>query len=712
MFKQEVKGQLAKLLATEDLIVEHKKVETAQFNVHTRVLTLPKWDKASDNVYDMLVGHEVGHALYTPDLDWWEERNIHPNFVNIVEDVRVEKLMKRKYPGIAKTFYRGYNELNSNDFFEVDGKDINSLNLADRANLHFKIGAFTNIFFSTPEKEIINLIANAETFTDTLSAAEALYNFCKQELENKQKEEIESNSGMDFQGGGNSSSDGSDYSESTIDESDTNASVEDGSSSDDNNTGVAAGSTPVKEAKEEEPQVETADSLAEALKDLTDTKDTRDTVYFELPKVNLKNIIVSNKEIHDNCEQYWTNYVNESRRDYEDIFGEIDSEFINFKRSAQKEVNYLVKEFECKKSAGAYARATTAKTGILDTTKLHTYKYNEDLFKKVTILPDGKNHGLIFILDWSGSMASVLQDTIKQLYNLIWFCKKVQIPFEVYAFTNEYPHSEVDEDGKRSLSYKPESGLAAIREWFSLMNLFTHKTNAGDLEKQMIHIWRIACSCSHSFYTPFDTPVGMNLSGTPLNEALVCLHQILPQFKTENNIDKVQCVVLTDGEAYPLSYHRTVNRPWEEEPYLGEANIPYNSFLRNRKTGSTYSVNGSYNTFTEIMLRDLRESFPQTNFIGIRILASRDAGSFIRHYTPYEKVPSVMRNWKKNKSFVLKDAGYHSYFGLSSSALDNDTEFEVNEDATKAQIRSAFKKSLSSKKMNKKVLGEFIELVA
>ena len=61
--KHEIKSQLAKLLATEDLIVEHKNVDTAQFNVHTRVLILPQWDRASNNVYDMLVGHEVGHHV-------------------------------------------------------------------------------------------------------------------------------------------------------------------------------------------------------------------------------------------------------------------------------------------------------------------------------------------------------------------------------------------------------------------------------------------------------------------------------------------------------------------------------------------------------------------------------------------------------------------------------------------------------------------------
>ena len=54
--KHEIKSQLAKLLATEDLVVEHKQVETASFNVETRVLILPLWEKASNSVYDLLVG--------------------------------------------------------------------------------------------------------------------------------------------------------------------------------------------------------------------------------------------------------------------------------------------------------------------------------------------------------------------------------------------------------------------------------------------------------------------------------------------------------------------------------------------------------------------------------------------------------------------------------------------------------------------------------
>jgi hypothetical protein len=102
------------------------------------------------------------------------------------------------------------------------------------------------------------------------------------------------------------------------------------------------------------------------------------------------------------------------------------------------------------------------------------------------------------------------------------------------------------------------------------------------------------------------------------------------------------------------------------------------------------------------------------NFIGMRILDSRDAGHFIRNYTGYigDEYHKVMTRWKKERSFAITSSGYHTYFGISSSALNSDSEFKVAEDASKAQIRTAFVKSLSSKKMNKKILGEFIQLVA
>ena len=711
--KHEIKSQLAKLLATEDLIVEHRSVETAQFDVRTRVLTLPNWEKASNDVYDALVAHEVGHALYTPDIEWFKTLQIPPSFVNIVEDVRIEKLMKRRYAGLAKTFRRGYNELSDNDFFEVDGKDLDTFNLADRVNLYFKIGAWIDISFSISETSIVNLIANAETFDDTLSAAEALYNFCKQELERKRKEEeieIKQNLSADLPGdGNNSSSDSNDY-ESTVPNTNSDACMEDGTGDDDRDLRVASGGTSINV----EPEIETASALEEALRGLNNLDSSGEKRYIELPKVDLKNIIISNDKIHDRINLEWVDqskaWVERSYTLTNNMFEEVDEDYIKFKRNAQKEVSYLVKEFECKKSASAYARATTARTGILDTTKLHTYKFNEDLFKKVTVIPDGKNHGLVFVLDWSGSMAPVMTDTIKQLYNLLWFCKKVNIPFDVYAFTDSYPA----DDGVPKYSYERKEGLALVSDQFSMMNIFTSSTRSKELEDQMKNIFRIACAFDHNRWVQYNVPLGMQLSGTPLNEAIISLHQIIPQFKSRHNLEKVQCVILTDGESAPLHYSREVHRDWDTGGYMGANVVSSKCVIRNRKTGHTYSCEhlGYWADVTDLLLKNIRQEIPNTNFIGIRLMGSRQGGEFIRRYTNGETGDRAMSTWRKEKSISIKESGYHTYFGLLSTTLSNDDEFTVKEDATKTEIKRAFVKSLKTKKMNKKILGEFVELVA
>ena len=188
--RHEIKSQLAKLLATEDLIVEHRQVETAQFNVQTRVLTLPQWEKASNFVYDMLVGHEVGHALFTPDQD--PPKGIPHTYLNIVEDARIEKLMKRKYLGLGKTFYRGYKELSDEDFFVLENEDISKMGLPDRINLHFKIGNYIEIPISSgKEQELVDMVAGCETFEDVIAVAEALYKHCKEEKEKEKVADIQ-----------------------------------------------------------------------------------------------------------------------------------------------------------------------------------------------------------------------------------------------------------------------------------------------------------------------------------------------------------------------------------------------------------------------------------------------------------------------------------------------------------------------------------------
>ena len=728
--RHEIKSQLAKLLATEDLVVEHKKVSTACFNVHTRVLTLPLWERASGLVYDLLVGHEVGHALFTPDEDWSETAKVPQQFVNVVEDARIEKLMKRKYAGLAKTFFNGYKELNEEDFFQVAGEDISSFNLADRANLYFKIGNFVTLDFNAEEQEIINLIAASETFSDVLIAAEELYKYCKKEKEQQQKvADFDSHETQgDSQSPANEIVETNDSSSEQDGDSDNSQPKEDTGSY----GGTAQGDqTPVKSSGEEnEPEVRTADSLEEKLRDLVGN-DSYENTYVEVPHLDLNTVIGSNSEVHKDINSSFAHQQklhNEHAKDKgftpANLYKEPDAEFRKFKTSAQKEVNYLVKEFECRKAADQYARASTARTGVLDTSRLHTYKYNEDLFKKVSVIPDGKNHGLVFVLDWSGSMSDVMIDTCKQLFNLVWFCKKVSIPFEVYAFTNEWRRGEYDYENDRYLAadrtphYEKKEGLLVVDETFSMMNILTSKVSGKELENQLINIWRLAYCFGRTYHSPYTYPNRLCLSGTPLNEALISLHQILPKFQRENKLQKVQCIVLTDGEANQLNYHREVKRAWENDVRIGTGYVnPHTTFIRDRKLGTTYKVDNGYHTFTDALLRNLKDKFFSTNFIGIRVLENRNAQRFISLYHSasddnFKEYVKIQDDWKKLKSFMITNSGYDVYFGLSSTALSQDSEFEVAECASKAQIKSAFVKSLKTKKLNKKVLGEFISLVA
>ena len=321
---QEIKSQLAKLLATEDLVVEHRKVSTAQFDVHNRVLTLPMWESASNTVYDLLVGHEVGHALFTPDED--PPKGIPHSFINIVEDARIEKLMKRKYPGMHKTFFKGYNQMSDDDFFKIADEDVNEFNLADRTNLYFKIGNFVDIEFSEEEMSIVRMISDCETFEDVTEAAEELYKYCKKEV-NNETQDIEAPKSQE-------------QSSEEQEEQDSEESKPQGNIQDVSDDGGQDNSE-----QEVEPEVETADSLSNSIEQLAQT-DGIETVYVEVPKVNLDTIIVTNDMVHQYVDHIFDRQERAGLEMDMQIFEQCDKEYTQFKRSAQKEVNYLVKEFE------------------------------------------------------------------------------------------------------------------------------------------------------------------------------------------------------------------------------------------------------------------------------------------------------------------------------------------------------------------------------
>src|SRR5210317_1956881 len=225
----------------------------------------------------------------------------------------------------------------------------------------------------------------------------------------------------------------------------------------------------------------------------------------------------------------------------------------------KKTVMYLVKEFEMKKSAQAYKRAQTDKTGIIDPLKLPSYKYSDDIFKKLTILPDGKNHGMMMLLDWSGSMSDVLFNTVKQLINLVEFCRKVNIPFEVYFFTSERGRYG-DEDKSKGFTHNKGDWFF---ENFHLVNCLSHRMNKKQADlalKTMFHMgmyfedrytsnWRMrgydedALAASENY----GLPNRYYLGNTPLNESLIYMDKLIPMFRKKYGIEKMTFITLTDG---------------------------------------------------------------------------------------------------------------------------------------------------------------------
>ena len=708
MINQEVKGTLAKLLATENLTVEHRKVSTAAFDVDKRVLILPIWKTASSTVYDLLVGHEVGHALYTPNMDL---KGVSKSFVNVLEDARIERMMKVTYPGLRKSFFEGYKQLWDMDFFGVKGDDVETISLIDRINLYFK--GNPQMPFSDEEMVWVRKASTTKTFDDVLELARDLYDYCAQKQEEKeemppmpQSEDGEQSADREIESNDDGQSEQQNEEKDWFTDSDPETDHRSDRNADDADLETPSynGGSDVDETKSV-----TDEALAQALETLIDDN-AKEWVYLSIPDPDIDQYITTYDVVQENLQNHF--YDSTRPHDWAEHVYYAVAHYNTFKKDTQKTVNYLCKQFEMKKSADEYRRAATSKTGVIDTNKLHTYKYNDDIFKKVTVIPEGKNHGLVMHVDWSGSMQYQLLDTLKQTYNLIWFCKKSGIPFRVYAFQSGYGYGDTD----NSSEGQDENALA-ISSDFRLLELFSSRQNKQSLEKSMQLVytqvfamggWRL------SHYSPYT------LGGTPLAEAIYCTRKIVAKMKRVERVTKVNVICLTDGEANPISY---VRQEPEDHPYrAGEWRYSYLChmrgklfFLRDPKTGYSRKISTSpYETTKEIV--SFYREITDYNWVGIRLCSKQDLTRLVNEFAADQR-DEIDKSWKKERFASIKDrAGFTESFFMPDKntghgSMDLDVK-QKNEVATKAELTRAFKKHMGSKMANKTILNRFIEQIA
>lgn len=747
------KSSLAKLLAGENITVQHKKVRTAGFDVKNRVLVLPTYKKDIDpSVYDTFVAHEVGHALYTPNReDVFKDKRLF-RYMNLVEDIRIERLIKSKFPGLVKSFYQGYKQLVADDFFGVKDVDIETLCFGDRLNLNAKAGY--EGFFTEEEEVLAEKARKALTFEEVVEVAKEIMAYeDRQEEEQTESGEGENDDqnegeGSDEDGEGSGDiSDNNDKKENKNeskskgkdrDEKGNSKSSEDGDGSDDEDSVEESDSKSSEdgEGSDDEDSIEESDSKSEEKSEggadqkkqqrkemITDESaddnygDFLDNTAFEMGYYDMGNLII---------EKYIKSFTTVAS-ELNELFAHKDYchldlvEFNTFKTSNQKVVNYLHKEFEMKKNAEQSKRASESRTGSLDTTRMFKYAYDDNIFKKVMSVPNGKSHGLVMLLDWSGSMNDKLMDTVKQLMSLVMFCKRAGVAFEVYAF------SDRSENNGREHVKNLENDQVVLPSGLEMINFLSSKMSGSKLNEAMANLWKVSrVACGYRKWSN-DSRIdnlahAYELGGTPLNGALLASPKLVEKFRNDHKSQIVHLVVLTDGEAtdsvvvakkndHTDSTHSTGVRPERSMLRHGHKYFP---MMR-----KTEHYSGRSSNVTAALLEYVKE-VAKVNVIGFFLAPAKyQAMNMVASATGRNVTLTEQNEFIKNNGIALSNCGYDELYVIKSDKKslgitnieEDDYEFVDVKQAMK-DVKNQFKEIGNSIKKQRVILNRFITTIS
>ena len=751
------KDILARAMAQEDITVEHRAdVPSAYFDTAGRTLCLPIWKDMDNSLYDMLVGHEVSHALHTPAEGWQDfigkgkQSGMRHMFLNVVEDARIERKIKDKFPGIRRDFASAYKSLQDRDLFELADKDISELPLIDRLNLQFKLGLHCQlpVPFRADEQQYVTRMADADTFEDVMELARELYKRQVEEDEEQQEQQESqgqpgagkgeegegqgsssgSSDGDDEDGQGSSSGlgdedsdeDGQGSSGSQGDESgeDSGASADDdtddGESADSSNDGENSENGDIAEelsyddyTNNESCAGSTQRNFEKGVENLRD-ENAGEYTYTTLPTPNLDRIVVDFKQI----ETLWT-VCQQSSKDYAsddavEARVEIAKNLREYQNAIKGTVAQMVQQFQMKQAADADKKTEIAKTGVLDTVNMINYRWSEDIFLKNEVHPDGKNHGMVMYVDWSGSMSGILKDTVEQLLVLVEFCRKVNIPYEVYAFSSNLhsaslnPHETYSDEWEAWNTANPEP-----EQWnknaesdctphdFQLYNFLSSRMNKRQYQTALSNLWILTETAVHYYYRGI-APRCLALGCTPLNEAVVCAMTQVPAFQQANDIQIVNTVFLTDGDGHGMIRG------------YGGYGRENKTFIRDNRSKKIYDVKHNETYALLDMLRDKTGS----TLVGIRLHDSKS----IRHLRwNFEDDAEFQRLSKQytTQNYITLPSSYDEYFLVKGALkVETDAMEDLADDASYTRIKNAFMKGGNRKKSSRVIATKMVDIFA
>jgi hypothetical protein len=745
------KSTLARLLANENITVQQGNYETAFFDVKTRTLGLPLWKDMGKDVFDMLVGHEVSHALFTPEnFHEYMSEGIPHSWLNIVEDVRIEKLILRKYPGLVGNFKRGYVTLmNELDLFGVKDKldQIHTLHFMDRLNLHAKARDMIEVPFADDELQFVEQAKACETYDDVVQCCRDIQAWLKQKAEDQQEQEQEGQDGDDGQEGQTmtvgvlTDEKGEEDGEEMTEKPDVIIDAREEGQENDQSEGEEEQEGEGQDAQEGEGETqdgeeedageagdpETPESGLMDQEALTDVNYTQNAnkllnedgvIYAKgLTKAEAKASTVPYSVIaqarRNSTEERVMRMRSWGMVPEDETFPE--AKYAEFLRETKQVVNLMVKEFEMRKAAYRSARARTSTRGTLDVNKLHRYKYDDNLFKQARQLADAKSHGMMMLVDYSGSMHHMLPSVLRQTMALLMFCKRVGIPFEVYAFTSMHDGGVWQRYMQAKRIAKPTVTHISSEE-LALLELFNSSMSKRDYEEAMrMTFWQT--TNRYSGRSEFE-----ELGNTPLNTALMAMQYKIEEFRQKHPVQKMNFVTLTDGDSNSICY-RSGDDAQNGRLYGNAVMTEVNGKMIKMPT-RTYGMNGLQITASLIKAIEKMGCTTVNYFIAQN---NYDMNGVIKQAISWinegkwdpdfaSKRNGIRRQLRNNGVIVLDEhLGYQRRFILQADTKEMKGEvdgLEVDSDMTAKKIAKAFSKSNGSKKKSRVVTQKFAELVA
>ena len=680
------KALLSKLMAREDLEVIEGNFKTASFDPKNRVVRLPILKEEFDDAATLFIGHEIGHALYTPDFFSHENKSddisdIPFDIINIIEDVRIERKVREFYPGLVNDFLKGYKRLMDDDFFSVKDRDLNTLKYLDRLNLKSKLNRLVDIDFSLAETLMTEKVNSVQTFEDTIAVSREVMNFIKEQQKEEQEQEVPEESSGDE--------------EQDNSEDQTSVSNEE-SSEEESSTETKGSSDNVEEETEEEDETDYSSDTDRSMRENESKMIHNDstTTLIKVTKAQLEEFVYSDEELEKSAKELEERY-SRSPDHFEKIKEEFSTEYSTFINDVKPSVNAMVQQFELRKSAMESKKIRESTSGSIDVNKLWQYKLDDHIFKTVMSVPNAKNHGLLMYIDYSSSMTSRLYETLKQSIILSMFAKRVGIPFELYGFTTNSSKYRNSYSDQYDVNYDYDVQKGGYVNWaVKLVKIADSKWSKSKMhemfQRSMFAAW------TNENRGPVEP--AFRLGGTPLSETISMAHIMAADFVKRNHIEKMNVIFLTDGLAQDMRLAGKLDNwakslIWDIE---GIGKVELNT--------ESQSWSGSERVSSQAKTSLLKSLKKKYNVIGFFLTDRR------------KDVDS-----KKGYHVWNDYGGYDSFITVHDKrlqAIDDEFVTEAAEDVPQTDrkrmnvIKRDFKKFQKNKKMNKLIAQEFARMVA